>query len=156
MKKGFTLAEVLITLAVIGVVAALTIPVLVQKYQKKQLFTQFMKTYNTVTTALDNAVAEYGDIDTWNWGKWEYNDETGEDEFISSGDNPVEAYIFSQLKYVKKCDVAKECFASDYNTLSGSTFAQSLDLPKYISNRFATSVKPNLVAIFTSSVKAEM
>ena len=34
-KKGFTLAEVLITLAIIGIVAALTIPTLVQNYQEK-------------------------------------------------------------------------------------------------------------------------
>ena len=34
-KKGFTLAEVLITLAIIGIVAALTIPTLVQNYQKR-------------------------------------------------------------------------------------------------------------------------
>ena len=35
LKKGFTLAEVLITLGVIGVVAALTMPVLITDYQKK-------------------------------------------------------------------------------------------------------------------------
>ena len=34
-EKGFTLAEVLITLAIIGIVAALTIPTLVQNYQTK-------------------------------------------------------------------------------------------------------------------------
>ena len=34
-SKGFTLAEVLITLAIIGIVAALTIPTLVQNYQEK-------------------------------------------------------------------------------------------------------------------------
>ena len=35
MKKAFTLAEVLITLAIIGIVAALTIPTLIQTYQEK-------------------------------------------------------------------------------------------------------------------------
>lgn len=37
MKKnlGFTLAEVLITLGIIGVVAAMTIPMLITNYQKK-------------------------------------------------------------------------------------------------------------------------
>ena len=34
-SKGFTLAEVLITLAIIGIVAALTIPTLIQNYQEK-------------------------------------------------------------------------------------------------------------------------
>lgn len=35
MKKAFTLAEVLITLAIIGIVAAMTIPTLVKNYKKK-------------------------------------------------------------------------------------------------------------------------
>ena len=34
-SKGFTLAEVLITLTIIGIVAALTIPTLVQNYQER-------------------------------------------------------------------------------------------------------------------------
>ncbi len=39
MKKnlGFTLAEVLLTLGIIGVVAAMTIPMLITNYQKKQV-----------------------------------------------------------------------------------------------------------------------
>ena len=46
MKKGFTLAEVLITLAIIGVVAALTIPAVIHKYQQQELYTRFIETYN--------------------------------------------------------------------------------------------------------------
>lgn len=36
MKKAFTLAEVLITLGIVGVVAAITIPTLIAGYQKKK------------------------------------------------------------------------------------------------------------------------
>ncbi|MDR1167384.1 MAG: type II secretion system GspH family protein [Heliobacteriaceae bacterium] len=46
MKKAFTLAEVLITLTVIGIVAALTMPGLVQNYRKKVWVTQLQKTVN--------------------------------------------------------------------------------------------------------------
>ena len=35
-EKSFTLAEVLITLGIIGVVAAMTIPTLISNYQKKE------------------------------------------------------------------------------------------------------------------------
>ena len=119
MKKGFTLAEVLITLAVIGVVAALTIPVLVQKYQKKQLYTQFMKMYNTIATTMDNAVAEYGEPNDWNWGTREYNYETGEESLVNAGDDPFSNYILPFMKYVKKCDKATDCFASSYSYLGG-------------------------------------
>ena len=37
VSRGFTLAEVLITLTIIGVIAALTIPTLMRKYEKKSL-----------------------------------------------------------------------------------------------------------------------
>jgi prepilin-type N-terminal cleavage/methylation domain-containing protein len=44
-KSAFTLAEVLITLGIIGVVAAITIPNLVTSYKSKILRTQFDKSY---------------------------------------------------------------------------------------------------------------
>lgn len=42
-KSAFTLAEVLITLGIIGVVAAMTLPTLVNDKQNKELQTQFKK-----------------------------------------------------------------------------------------------------------------
>ena len=59
-RAAFTLAEVLITLGVIGVVAALTIPSLIAKHQKKVYVTQFKKAYNTVTNAFKLMQAESG------------------------------------------------------------------------------------------------
>lgn len=45
-KKAFTLAEALITLAIIGVVATLTLPNLMVNTQTSELQARFMKTYN--------------------------------------------------------------------------------------------------------------
>ena len=42
-KSAFTLAEVLITLGIIGVVAAMTMPALINKYQTQVLRTQFLQ-----------------------------------------------------------------------------------------------------------------
>lgn len=47
-KFGFTLAEVLITLGIIGVVAALTIPELINNYKAARLKSQFLKSYSTI------------------------------------------------------------------------------------------------------------
>lgn len=43
MKHAFTLAEVLVTLGIIGVVSAMTVPTLMQNYQRKSYVTQYIK-----------------------------------------------------------------------------------------------------------------
>ena len=59
-KSGFTLAEVLITLSIIGIVAAITIPTLISTYRKKQLEAQVKVTYANIQQTL--RYAEYEDI----------------------------------------------------------------------------------------------
>ena len=51
-KTAFTLAEVLITLGVIGVVAAMTMPSVINKYRAKTLETAFKKSYSNVSNAI--------------------------------------------------------------------------------------------------------
>ena len=58
LDRAFTLAEVLITLAIIGIVAAMTIPTLVANYQKKVLKTQFTKKYAEISQAVLLAKSE--------------------------------------------------------------------------------------------------
>lgn len=61
-KDGFTLAEVLITLGIIGVVAALTIPNLIQSYKKKYVEVRLARFYSTMSQALKLNIAENGTI----------------------------------------------------------------------------------------------
>ena len=57
-RAAFTLAEVLITLGIIGIVAALTIPNLVVKYQRKVMQTRFQKAYSILTEVNTRMIAE--------------------------------------------------------------------------------------------------
>lgn len=57
--KGFTLAEILITIGIIGVVAALTIPNLIQNSNSKKFITQFKKSLSTLNQAAISAQAQY-------------------------------------------------------------------------------------------------
>lgn len=66
--KAFTLAEILITLGIIGVVAALTIPLIIEKYQKKVFATKVKQTYNIVSNALIFSIQENGAPSTWDFG----------------------------------------------------------------------------------------
>ena len=58
-KTGFTLAEILITIGIIGVVAALTIPVLIQNSNSKKFVTQYKKSLSTLNQAAIGAQAQY-------------------------------------------------------------------------------------------------
>ena len=59
-RQGFTLAEVLITLGIIGVIAAMVLPTLIQKYQKLVVETQLKVAYSLITNAFKFAEAENG------------------------------------------------------------------------------------------------
>ena len=67
MKKiGFTLAETLITLGIIGVVASLTLPVLSENYNKKVYATRFKKAYSELYNAIKLSEAYNGISSDWN------------------------------------------------------------------------------------------
>lgn len=61
LKKysGFTLVEVLITITVIGVVAALTLPSVINKFKIKQLEIQFKRTSSNIENALRKTAYEF-------------------------------------------------------------------------------------------------
>ena len=66
-KVAFTLAEVLITLGIIGVVAAITIPTLVTNYQKKQTVIQLKKAYSELSQAVKLSEIQNGDVADWDF-----------------------------------------------------------------------------------------
>ncbi len=59
-KFGFTLAEVLITLGIIGVVAAMTMPSLIHKYQEKVRIQQYKKAMSLISQAIVSQYAANG------------------------------------------------------------------------------------------------
>ena len=73
MKIGFTLAEVLITLGIIGVVAAITIPNMINNSKAAKLRSQFLKAHSSVQQAYRLMLADDISIDpkrlqyTWNF-----------------------------------------------------------------------------------------
>ncbi len=57
-RAAFTLAEVLITLGIIGVVAAMTLPTLIAKYQERVVLTRVKKVYSQIFSAINLYKAE--------------------------------------------------------------------------------------------------
>ena len=66
-KVAFTLAEILITLGIIGVVAALTISNVIQDYQKKQTVVQLRKVYNDINNAVKLSEIDNGPMSQWDY-----------------------------------------------------------------------------------------
>jgi len=62
---GFTLAEVLIVLGIIGVVAALTMPSLISNYKKKVVETRLRQTYSIFNQAIKLSEIKNGESSTW-------------------------------------------------------------------------------------------
>ena len=105
MKKGFTLAEILITLGIIGIVAAITIPTLKSVIQKNILKAEIKKSFSM-----------YSQI--YNELKYDYT-------IMASGDNdhswgPYNEAVLSRLKIVKHCQgnaIEKGCIPEEYASL---------------------------------------
>lgn len=64
-EKAFTLAEVLITLGIIGVVAAITIPGLKNNYFEKRTVSQLRGMQSILTQAIKMSEEEYGEVESW-------------------------------------------------------------------------------------------
>ena len=90
--KAFTLAETLITLGIIGIVAALTLPALTAKYQEKILVTQVKKSYSE----LQNALKMYA-------AKNECSDMTCISDLNSTSEELIQK-LFKQFKGAKYCE----------------------------------------------------
>lgn len=106
-KLAFTLAEVLITLGVIGVVAAITIPRLITSYNKKITETRLAKFYSVFNQAIRLSVAENGDVNTWD-DYWSASGNTYKDGLAQDNETGVEGafelYLkpYMQIAYKKK------------------------------------------------------
>ncbi len=95
-KPAFTLAEVLITLAIVGVVAALTLPNLIANYQKKQTATQVKKVYTTLSQVIQRAIVDNGDVSLW---------DVPERVTIETSVDFAQKYFKPYLNVVKDCGI---------------------------------------------------
>lgn len=69
MKKlnGFTLAEVLIVTVIIGIIAAISIPIISENIKNKNLESRFTKANSILKQTVARAEAEEGNFTNWAW-----------------------------------------------------------------------------------------
>lgn len=93
--KGFTLAETLITLGIIGVVAAITIPGLITNHKKQVAATTLEKAISTLNQAIKLSESENGEMETW--------DKTLDYEDF------IDKYINPYMKVMMTCNPITKC-----------------------------------------------
>ena len=116
-RAAFTLAEVLITLGIIGVVAALTIPNLINEYQKIVTATQLKKTFSTLSNAFTMAQKDHGDMSSWSFKP--KNPVDGDNTPLNDAYRSfTHTYLFPYLRVASDCETGtiKKCDYTMYST----------------------------------------
>lgn len=113
MKKGFTLAEVLITLGIIGIVAAMTLPTVINDSRERETVAKVKKFYSVMNQALLMAISKHGYVD--DWGFCEQNNAECAAQFVR--------YLKPELKILRDCADATDCIINgSYKHLKGTAF----------------------------------
>ena len=104
-KNGFTLAEVLIVLTIIGIIAAITIPIVISSINNQKFITGLQKANNTFSNVIN---ASQADVKMESW------------DFSKDTTNLAKTYIVPYLNVAKNCENGEGCFASGYTFKDGS------------------------------------
>lgn len=120
--KAFTLAEIMVTLGVIGIVAAITIPGLVRNYQKNVYVTSAHKFYNELTQAFVRLLNDK------NVNNLKYTD------FVTTANGEAAGkknFYTSNFNIITNCGTAiTPCFATQYTNIKGDKTVNITDLCK--------------------------
>ena len=102
--RAFTLAEVLITLGIIGVVAAMTMPSLIANHKEKETIAKLKKFYSVMSQAYLSVINENGTADSW------------EKSTNNTADASKDLYMKFKpyISVIKECGKDKGCFPDVY------------------------------------------
>ena len=116
IKQAFTLAEVLITLGIIGVVASLTMPSLNQKLSDQRNMSSLKKTYSVLQQATNLAISEHESPEYW--GMIDNNDTVV---------TQIYNYYKPYFNMMRECQNDAGCWAYPTKYLDGSVYWSAHD-----------------------------
>lgn len=137
--KAFTLAEVLITLGIIGVVAALTIPTLISNYQKQVYVTRLQKGISVLNNGVRLMMADEG-VDTLDQVAANTDCSTdGSDALIKMNPSESERACINNYfsKYFKIVNYNKLADAEEFTQLKATTLHNGNSARIFVSLNFA-------------------
>lgn len=124
IKKGFTLAEVLLTLAIVGIVAALTIPALLNSTGNQETISQLKKVNTELNQAFQLIIND--------------NNSSFVDVIAADTNNDLRNKFAEKINFTKTCNQGTAgCYASGLKDLYGSNAGHN-----FIANG-STAITPN-------------
>lgn len=115
---GFTMTELLISLGIIGVVAAMTVPTLVAKHQRRVLLLGLQKTYSEFTQAIDLFIINEG-AKKLNKSYLSLKGASGDDDNITKS---AGKFLKKYFRISQDCGLtAQPCFAPTYKSINGTS-----------------------------------
>ena len=120
--NGFTMAEVLITLGILGVVIAMTLPSLIGKWQKTETLTRLKRAYTVLSQAINYSIAEYGDVSGWDIYS-NHNPALTESNVEKTIKNFSSTYVVPYLPKVKKAEYTtfrNAGYTKEFTNIDGS------------------------------------
>ncbi len=114
VSSGFTLAEVLVTLGIIGVVSAMTVPTLMSNHQRTVYVTQLRKVYSEFQQAAISQINSQNAINLMESGV--------------RSDAAMRTFISNQFNVVKDCTgTPSDCLADSYKNMEGAAVTSYSD-----------------------------
>lgn len=121
-KYGFTLSEVLITLAIVGVLAVLIIPGLIKDTNNRAMVSLLEGTTSILANSIQNELIANGTMNVQDTNV--YN-------------NPME---FMKKRLDVKNDDENKCYGTEYRSINGGTITPTKESPVMLSNGVAVDI----------------
>lgn len=106
---AFTLAEVLITMVVIGIIAAITVPIMIASFQKNITTEKVKKVFSTLSQTTNKAIADYGNVSDWE---------------MKSGNNRNSAKFFADTYMIPYLNILTICEDNSTDTCKFNNITQ--------------------------------
>ena len=106
-SRAFTLTEVLIAVAIVGIIAGLVLPKVIENYQTNSMNSAFKREIQTIEDSINGLAVSENKSDFF--GTMMYVDSTPKNYDYSSG-----VYMKKYLRVSKMCNDPEDCFAAKY------------------------------------------
>ena len=107
LNKAFTLTEILIAVAIVGIIAGMVLPKAIENYQTKAMDANFKREVQTIKDSINGLAVSENKSDFFS--TMMYSDTEPENYDYSSG-----LYMKKYLRTSKMCDNPEDCFADTY------------------------------------------